>query len=108
MLQNTKKEGGPFGDIEKHSKVSQSRKGESLIVPKKVEISFGVLVKLAHTPRLEHEPFGLRSKDLTTTPRTPELCDLPAVTRGLSRAKKHQHFPITLAYRKCNIMILYQ
>ena len=30
------------------------------------------------------------------------LCDLRSETRELSRGKKHPHFPITLAYRKCN------
>ena len=57
--------------------------------------------KLAHMHRLEHEPSGSKSKHLTTRPRTPELCNLPAETRELSRGKKHPHFPITLAYRKC-------
>ena len=64
---------------------------------------FGILVKkLAHTHGFEHEPTGLKSKHLATRPRTPELCDLRAETRELSREKKHPNFPITLAYRKCN------
>ena len=57
--------------------------------------------KLAHTHRFKNEISGLKSKHLTTRPRTPELCDLPTETRELSRGKKHPHFPITLAYHKC-------
>ena len=49
----------------------------------------GILVKkLAHTHGFEHEPSGLKSKHLTTRPGTPELCDLRAETRELSREKK--------------------
>ena len=44
--------------------------------------------KLAHAHGFEHEPSGLKSKHLTTRPRTPELCDLRAETRELSRGKK--------------------
>ena len=44
--------------------------------------------KIAHTHRFEHEPSGLKSKHLTTIPRTPELCELRAETRELSRGKK--------------------
>ena len=80
-------------------KVSQSRK--ILIVPKRT-FCFGILVKkLAQTHGFEHETSGLKSKHLTTRPRTPELCDLRAETRELSRGKKHPHFSITLAHRKC-------
>ena len=61
-----------------------------------------VVKKLAHTHGFEHEPSGLKSKRLTTRPRTPELCDLRAETRVVARKEKHPHFPITLAYRKCN------
>ena len=50
---------------------------------------FGLLLqKLAHTHGFEHEPSGLKSKHRTTRPRTPELCDLRAETRELSRGKK--------------------
>ena len=98
---------GTFEKIRK--KVSQSRKSltkpKSLIVPKKVRtFCFGILVnKLAHTHRFEHETSGLKSKHLTTRPRTRETCELPREIRELSRRKKkHPHFPITLAYRKCN------
>ena len=84
-------------------KKSHSRKGggESHSA-KKRSFCFGILVKkLAHTHRFEHEPSGLKSKH-RTRPRTPELCDLRTETRELSPGKKHPHFPITLAYRKCN------
>ena len=100
---NLKMKGGPFGDIKKFS-------GKSLTKPKKggshssenVKTCFGILVKkLAHTHWFEHETPGLESKHLTTRPRTPELCDLRTETGELSRGKKHPHFPITLAYRKC-------
>ena len=57
---------------------------------------------MAHTHGFEPEPSGLKDHHLTTRPRTPELCDLRAETRELSRGKKHTQFPITLAYRKCN------
>ena len=88
---------------EKCSKKSlTAEKGGSLIVRKKRSFCFGILVKkLAHTHRFEHEPSGLKSKH-RTRPRTPELCDLRTETRELSPGKKHPHFPITLAYRKCN------
>ena len=89
-------------------KVSQPKKSltkpKSLIVPKKVRtFCFGILVKkLAHTHGFEHETSGLKSKHLTTRPRTRETCELPREIRELSRGKKkHPHFPITLAYRKC-------
>ena len=62
------------------------------------------LKKLAHTYGFEHEPSGLKGKHLTTRPRRPELCDLRAETRELSRGKKHPHFPITLANRKSNYL----
>ena len=72
----------------------------------KNETCFGMLVKkLAHTHRFEHEPSGLKSKHLTTRPRTPELCDLRAETSGRAE-KKHPHFPITLVYHKCKKRIL--
>ena len=79
-------------------------KPKSLIVPKKVRtFCLGILVKkLAHTHGFEHETSGLKSKHLTTRPRTRETCELPREIRELSRGKKkHPHFPITLAYRKC-------
>ena len=79
-------------------------KPKSLIVPKKVRnLCFGILVKkLAHTHGFEHETSGLKSKHLTTRPRTRETCELPREIRVVARKKKHPHFPITLAYRKCN------
>ena len=98
-----KMKGGTFGDIKNfRKKVSQSRKkGESHSAEVRT-FCFGVLVKkLAHTHGFEHEPFGLKSKHLTTRPRTPELCDLRAETRVCRAEKKHPHFPITIAYRKC-------
>ena len=63
-------------------KVSQSRKREESHSAENVRtFCFGILVKkLAHTHGLEHEPTGLKSKHLTTRPRTPELCDLRAET----------------------------
>ena len=70
-------------------------------MPKKVNLLFRVFKKLAHTHGFDHEPSGLKSKHLTTRPRTPELCDLRAERRELSPEKKHPHFPITHAYRKC-------
>ena len=90
-----KLKGGPFEDIKKFSKKnSQSRKREEYLLRNTCK-------KVAHTHGFEHEPSGLKSKHLTTRPRTPELCDLRAETRALSRGKKHPRFPITLAYRKC-------
>ena len=72
-------------------------------MPKKVRtFCFGILVKkLAHTHGFEHETSGLKSKHLTTRPRTRESCELPREIRVVARKKKHPHFPITLAYRKC-------
>ena len=65
-------------------------KPKSLIVPKKVKtFCFGILVKkLAHTHGFEHETSGLKSKHLTTRPRTRETCELPREIRELSRGKK--------------------
>ena len=108
-----KNEGEPIGDFEKFSKKNlKKRIFNSLTKPKKEEshsaekvrtFCFGILVKkLAHTHGFEHESSGLNSKHLTTRPRTHELCDLRAEMRELSRGKKHLHFPIALAYRKCN------
>ena len=70
-------------------------------MPKKVRtFCFGKLVKkLAHTHGFEHETSGLKTKHLTTRPRTRETCEL---SRG---KKKHPHFPITLAYRKCKYTV---
>ena len=89
-----------------HKAEKSLTKPKSLIVPKKVRtFCFGILVKkLAHTHGFEHETSGLKSKHLTTRPRTRETCELPREIRELSHfpEKKHPHFPITLAYRKCN------
>ena len=65
-------------------------KPKSLIVPKKVRtFCFGILVKkLAHIHGFEHETSGLKSKHLTTRPRTRETCELPREIRELSRGKK--------------------
>ena len=65
-------------------------KPKSLIVPKKVRnLCFGILVKkLAHTHGFDHETSGLKSKHLTTRPRTRETCELPREIRELSRGKK--------------------
>ena len=92
-----------MGTFKKFRKKSLT-KPKSLIVPKKVRtFCFGILVKkLAHTHGFEHEPSGLKSKHLTTRPRTRETCVLPREIRVVARKKKHPHFPITLAYRKCN------
>ena len=97
LLQNIKKIErrtlwGHLKNFEK--KVSQSRKSltkpKSLIVPKKFRtFCFGILVKkLAHTHGFEHEISGLKSKHLTTRPRTRETCELPREIRELSRGKK--------------------
>ena len=83
---------GPSGHIKKifEKSLTKPKKGESLIVPKKVRtFCFGILVKkLPHTHGFEHEPSGLKSKHLTTRPRTPELCDVWAETRELAPGKK--------------------
>ena len=98
--------GGPFEDIEKipKKKSHKAEKREESHSAKKVRnFCFGILVKkLAHIHGFEHEPSGLKNKHRTTRPRTPELCDMPAKMRVVARKKKHPHFPITLAYRKCN------
>ena len=97
-----KLKGGPFEDILKIS-VSQSRKKGGVSYCRKSEnlLLRNTCKKIAHTHGFEHEPSGLKSKHLTTRPRTPELCDLRVETRVVAREKKHAHFPITLAYRKC-------
>ena len=82
---------GPLGGIEKFSKKkSQSRKGVSHSAEKSEAFCFVIFVKkkLAHTHGFQHEYSGLKSKHLTTRPRTPELCDLLAETRELSPGKK--------------------
>ena len=100
LLQNIKKKlkGGLFGDILKISKKSLT-KPKSHIVPKKVRtFCFGILVKkLAHTHGFEHETSGLKSKHLTTRPRTRETWKRAScrVKSDSCRAeKKHPHFPI--------------
>ena len=97
---------GTFKKFRKKSHKAEKSltKPKSLIVPKKVRtFYFGILVKiLAHTHGFEHETSGLKSKHLTTRPRTRETCELPREIRVVARKKKHPHFPITLAYRKCN------
>ena len=98
-------EGEPLRTLKNFRKKShKAEKREEFHSAEKVRtFCFGILVKkLAHAHGFEHEPSGLKSKHLTTRPRTPELCDLRAETRELSRGKKHLHFPTTLAYRKCN------
>ena len=67
----------------------QSRKGESLIVPKKVEtFCFGMLVnKLAHTHRFEHEPSGLKASILPLDNGRLN-CASCKLKRELSRGKK--------------------
>ena len=73
-----------------HKAKKSLTKPKSLIVPKKVRtFCFGILVKkLAHTHGFEHETSGLKSKHLTTRPRTRETCELPREIRELSRGKK--------------------
>ena len=100
---------GPLGtpsNFRKKRLTKPKKKRESHSSEKVRIFCFGILVKkVAHTHGFEHETPGLENKHLTvvtTRPRTPELCDLWAETRELSRGKKHPHFPITLAYRKCN------
>ena len=97
LLQNIKKIErrtlwGHLKNFEK--KVSQSRKSltkpKSLIVPKKSQnlLLRNTCKKLAHTHGFEHETSGLKSKHLTTRPRTRETCELPREIRELSRGKK--------------------
>ena len=59
-------------------------------------------LKIAHTHGFEHEPSGLKSKHLTTRPRTPELATCGLKRESCRAEKKHPHFPITLAYGKYN------
>ena len=96
LLQNIKLKGGPFGDIKHFFKKPQSRKGRK---SHSAEKSQNILLRnpcKKNTHGFEHEPSRLKSKHLTTGPRTPELCDLRAETRELSPGKKHPQFPITL------------
>ena len=91
-----KLEEGPFEDkkiFEKKSHKAEKRE-ESHSAKKVRTFCFGILVKkLAHTHGFEHEPSGLKSKFLTTRPRTPELCDLRAETRVVARKKSTRTFP---------------
>ena len=92
-----KLKGGPFEDIKNFSKKKShkaEKRDESHIAEKVRTFCFGILVKkLAHTHGFEHEPSGLKSKHLTTRPRTPELCDLRAETRVVARKKSTRKFP---------------
>ena len=92
-----KLKGGPFEDIRKFSKKKShkaEKREESHSAEKVRTFCFGILVKkLAHTHGFEHEPSGLKSKHLTTRPRTPELCDLQAETRVVARKKSTRTFP---------------
>ena len=100
---------GPFGDIENFSKSlkaenvrkkSQSRKWGESQCQKSIKGDPSALEcckKISAYAPVRTRTSGLKSKHLTTRPRTPELCELPAETRvrGIAR-KKHPHFPITL------------
>ena len=96
-----KLKGGPFENIKKifEKKSHKAEKREESHSGEKVRtFCFEILVKkLAHTHGFEHEPSGLKSKHLTTGPRTPELCDLRAETRELWRGKKAP----ALSYNTC-------
>ena len=98
LLQNINKlKGGPFEDIRNfRKKVSQSRKSENLLLRNICK------KKLAHTHGSNTNPVGWKASIL---PLDHER--LNYATCGLKRErcraeKKHPHFPITLAYRKCN------
>ena len=80
--------------------LTKPKKGRSLIMPKVWEPSASEYFekKLAHTHGFEH---GLKSKHLTTRPRTPELCDLRAETRELSRGKKAS----ALSHNNCLLQV---
>ena len=88
--------GGPFRDIKKFSKKvsSQSRKGGFHSAEKSGNLLLrNACKKLAHTHRFDNEPSGLKSKHLTTRPRMPELRELRAETKELSRGKKAPALP---------------
>ena len=106
--ENCEKRGDPLGffnilSVAKYQKIERrslwghlknfekkSHKAEKSQCRKKVRnLCFGILVKkLAHTHGFEHETSGLKSKHLTTRPRTRETCELPREIRELSRGKK--------------------
>ena len=97
LLQNIKKIErrtlwGHLKNFEK--KVSQSRKkSHKAEKSHSAEKSQNLLLrntckKLAHTHGFEHETSGLKSKQLTTRPRTRETCELPREIRELSRGKQ--------------------
>ena len=92
---------GPLKNFEKksHKAKKSLTKPKSLIVPKKVRtFCFGILEKkLAHTHGFEHETSGLKSKHLTTRPRTRETCELPREIRELSCGKK----ALALSHNTC-------
>ena len=81
-----KLKGGLFGNIWKISK--KSHKAEKSHSAEKSE-NFLLQNTLAHTHGFEHETSGLKSKHLTTRPRTHEMCDLPREMRELSRGNKN-------------------
>ena len=61
--------------------------GEPHSAEKVETFCFGMLVKkLAYAP-FRTRNLGLKGKHFTTRPRTPELCQLRAETRELSRGK---------------------
>ena len=100
---SNKLKGRHFGDIKKISKKSHKAKkgGESHSAEKSKNLLLqNTYKKIAHTHGFEHETSGLKSKHLTTIPRTCELCDLPLET-SCGPEKKRPNFPKTLAYRKC-------
>ena len=84
----------PLGKTSEKKSHKAEKRGESHSAEKVRTFCFELFVKkMAHTHGFEPEPSGLRGKHLTTRPRTPELCDLRAETRELSRGKKHRTFP---------------
>ena len=101
LLQNIKKieRGTLWGHLKnfekKSHKAEKSNKAEKSHSAEKVRtFCFGILVKkLAHTPGFEHETSGLKSKHLTTRPRTRETCELPREIRVVARKKSTRTFP---------------
>ena len=77
-------EGGPFEDIEKLSH-SDEKSGNILLR--------NACKKIRAYAWFKHERCGLRSKHLTTRPRTPELYELRAETRVVARKRSTHIFP---------------
>ena len=115
LLQNTKKmKGGIFGDMKKSEKKSQSRNNAQKILVKGETRTHVLLLGRPQIILINLYAKCQRLRQVLEVGQLPEVAtatNSDYATCGLKREsfraeKKHPHFPITLAYRKCNKNVL--